>query len=157
MTVYGIEGKLYYCTAGIGGTPTWVLAPNLKNVTLTIAGKEVDLTTRANNGLAAVGVSVKDLAIEADMPLDPTDTDYLAFESAFINKSILGLAVMSGVVTAVGSRGPWVDCLVTKFDRDEQAEGAMDIKLTFKPTKSANPWQWKIITAPEEGGGEGGA
>jgi len=148
---YGIEGKLFYCAAGIGGTPTWIEAAHLKNVSAAIDGKEVDLTTRANGGFEATGVALLSAAIEADMPHDPTDADYIALETAFFAKSTIGVAVMSGAIAAAGSRGLWADCLVTKFQREESADGAQEIKLTLKPTRSANPPSWHIIassTAP---------
>jgi hypothetical protein len=33
----GLDAKLYFCAAGIGGTPTWTLLGNVKNLTLNLA------------------------------------------------------------------------------------------------------------------------
>jgi hypothetical protein len=143
---FGIDGKLYYSTAGIGATPTWVELSGVKNVTLNVQGKEVDVTTRASGGFAAADISLMDAAVEFEMPLDPTDTGYIALETAFFARSLVGMAVMSGGVAAAGSRGLWADCKITQFNREESLEDAMIVKVTAKPTHSANPPQWKVVT-----------
>ena len=67
-------------------------------------------------------------------------------ETAFFARSLIGMAVMSGGVTTAKSRGLWADCKITKFDREESLESEMVIKATAKPTHSANPPQWKVIS-----------
>jgi len=60
----GLEAKLYFCVAGIGGTPTWVELTNVKNVTLNLQKGEADVTTRANNGWKATAGTLKEEAGE---------------------------------------------------------------------------------------------
>ena len=144
---FGIDGKLYFATGGIGGTPAWSELSGVKNVTLNVQGKEVDVTTRANGGFAAADISLMDAAIEFEMPLDPTDTGYQALETAFFARSLLGMAVMSGGITVAGSRGLWADCKITQFNREESLEDAMVVKVTAKPTHSANAPQWKVVAS----------
>jgi predicted secreted protein len=143
---FGIDGKLYYCVAGIGGTPTWTELSGVKNVTLNVQGKEVDVTTRASAGFALADIALMDASIEFDLPLDPADTGYQAVETAFFARSLVGLAVMSGGVTVAGSRGLWADCKITQFNREESLEDAMIVKVTAKPTHSANAPLWKIVS-----------
>jgi hypothetical protein len=156
MTIrFGVEGKLYYCAAGIGGTPAWVLYKGVKNVTNPNSLKEVDVTTRANAGYEATDGRIKQTHVEFEAPLDPADPNYIAFETAYINNSIIGVADMTGasgdVDTATpptmgsASRGLWADCKVTQFDREETIEGAMIIKITCKPTYSVNAPIYKIM------------
>jgi len=73
---FGIDGKLYYCAAGIGGTPTWTELSGVKNVTLNVQGKEVDVTTRASAGFALADIALMDASIEFDLPLDPDDAGF---------------------------------------------------------------------------------
>jgi len=42
MVRFGIDAKLYFCAAGIGGTPTWTELTNVKNVTLSLTKGEAD-------------------------------------------------------------------------------------------------------------------
>jgi hypothetical protein len=142
---FGIDGKLYYCIAGIGDTPEWVELSGVKNVTLNVQGKEVDVSTRANAGFTATDIALMDASIEFEMPLDHDDAGYQAMETAFFARSMVGMACMSGDITAAKSRGLWAECKITKFDREESLEDQMMIKLTAKPTYSANPPQWKVI------------
>jgi hypothetical protein len=39
---------LYYCVAGIGGSPTWIELTNVKNVSLSMTKGEADVTTQGN-------------------------------------------------------------------------------------------------------------
>jgi hypothetical protein len=143
----GFEAKLFYCGTGIGGTPTWTEAQGVKDCTLTVQGKEVDISTRRGNGFQATGVGLIDAGIEFDMPMNPSDPAFQAFETAFFSRNTIGLAAMSGPMTTINSRGLWADCVITKFDRDENLEGAQVVKVTAKPTDSANAPQWKVIGA----------
>ena len=38
---FGLDAKLYYCVAGIGGAPTWTELSNVKNVTLNLQTDEL--------------------------------------------------------------------------------------------------------------------
>lgn len=144
---FGIDGKLYFCAAGIGGTPTWTELSGVKNVTLNVQGKEVDVTTRASGGFALADIALMDASIEFEMPLDPADTGYQAVETAFFGRALVGMAVMSGGIITPGSRGLWADCKILQFNREESLEDAMVMKVTAKPTHSANVPQWKVIAA----------
>ena len=60
MVKLGLDAKLYFCAAGIGGTPTWTELTNVKNVTLNLQKGEADVTTRANNGWKATAGTLKE-------------------------------------------------------------------------------------------------
>ena len=46
---------------------------------------------------------------------------------------------MDGAVATAGSQGLWADCQVLEFTRDEPIDDVMSVKVTVKPTYSANP------------------
>ena len=141
----GLDAKLYYCAAGIGGTPTWSELTNVKNVSLSLQKGEADVTTRANNGWKATAATLKEGSIEFEMVWDTEDAGFTAIKDAYFNNSIIGLAVMDGPIATEGSQGLWADCHITDFSRDEPLEDAITVKVTAKPTYSANPPQWKTI------------
>jgi hypothetical protein len=144
MTVkYGNEAKLYYSVAGIAN-PNWVEADTIKSASCNVEGKEVDLTCRAD-AFDTAGIARMAATIEGEMNLDPADAHYVAMETAYMAKNPIGIACMSGGIAVQGSRGLWADCLITKFDRDESADGAQTIKLTLKPTRSATAAAWHIV------------
>jgi hypothetical protein len=141
----GLDAKLYYCVAGIGGTPTWTLLGNVKNVTLNLQKGEADVTTRANNGWKATAATLKEGSIEFEMVWDPADTGFTAIKDAYFNNTLIGMAAMDGAVATTGSQGLWADCAITDFTRDEPLEDAISVKVTAKPTYSANAPIWKTI------------
>lgn len=141
----GLDAKLYFSAAGIGGLPTWTLLSNVKNVTLGLQKGEADVTTRANGGWKATAATLKEGTIEFAMVWDTSDAGFTAIKDAYFSNTTIGLAVMDGDVTASGSQGLWADCHIMDFSREEPLEEAIMVKVTAKPTYSANPPIWKTI------------
>ena len=141
----GLDAKLHYSVAGIGGTPTWVLLGNVKNVTLNLQKGEADVTTRANQGWRATAGTLKEGTIEFEMVWDTADAGFTAIKNAYFNNTLIGLAAMDGDITTNGNQGLWADCSIVDFSRDEPLEDAISVKVTAKPTYSANAPIWKTI------------
>jgi len=141
----GLDGKLYYCAAGIGGTPTWTEVTAARDVTCTFSKGEADVTTRGGGGWKAVIGTIKDASIEFELVYDDADAAVQAILDAFLAGSILGLAVAKGDITQNGTRAFMADCAVLKFDEKEPLENAITISVTAKPTYSANQPQFKTI------------
>jgi len=142
----GMDAKLYYCAAGIGGTPTWTELTNVKNATLTTEKGEADVTTRANNGWKATMGTLKDGSVEFEMIWDTEDDGFTAIQTAFFANTVLGIAVMDGDIETAGNQGLWADMAVLNFSREEPLEEAITVKVTLKPGYSANAPQWKTIS-----------
>src|SRR5512146_2031330 len=109
MVKLGLDAKLYYCAAGIGGTPEWTELTNVKNVTLSLQKGEADVTTRANNGWKATAGTLKEGSIEFEMVWDTEDAGFTAIQTAYFTNGTIGLAAMDGDVETVGSQGLWAD------------------------------------------------
>ena len=144
----GMEAKLYYCAAGIGGTPTWTELANVKNVTLGLQKGEADVTTRANNGWKASVGTLKEGNIEFEMVWDTEDAGFEAVSAAYFGDTAIGIAAMDGDITEAGRQGLWADMAVIDFSREEPLEEALSVKVTLRPTYSANPPQWKTVANP---------
>jgi len=134
----GIDGKLYYCAAGIGGTPEWTEVTAAKDVTCTINKGEADVSTRGGGGWKATIGTIKDASIEFELVYDDADAAVQAILDAFLAGSILGLAVAKGDITQNGTKVFMADCAVLKFDEKQPLENAITISVTAKPTYSAN-------------------
>jgi hypothetical protein len=143
----GSEAKLYFCAAGIGSTPTWTEISNAKNVTLDLKSGEADVTTRANNGWKATLATLKEASIDFEMVWNTGDAGFTALKNAWLAKSVIGLAAMDGDITTAGNQGLVADCQVTGFTRDEPLDGPITVKVTAKPTYSANAPQWLEVAA----------
>ena len=145
MIRLGLEAKLYFCVAGIGGYPQWTELDNVKNVTLNLQKGEADVTTRANNGWKALKGTLKEGSVEWEMVWDTQDAGFTAIQNAYFNDTLIGMAVMDGDIATNGTQGLWADCDIMDFSRDEPLEEAISVKVTAKPTYSANPPIWKKV------------
>lgn len=141
----GQDCKLYYCAAGIGGTPVWLELGNVRQVTTNMQKGETDVTTRGNNGWKASVGTLKEASIEFEMVWDPGNAGFTAIQTAYMNNTAIGIAAMDGPIATSGSQGLWADCSVINFTRDEPLEGAVTAKVTLKPTYSANAANWHTI------------
>lgn len=139
----GLDARLYFCVAGIGGTPTWTELTNVKNVTLNLQKGEADVTTRANNGWRATAGTLKEGSIEFEMVWDTVDAGFTAIQNAYFNNTLIGIAAMDGAIATAGSQGLWADCAIMDFSREEPLEDALSVKVTAKPTYSVNAPIWK--------------
>lgn len=142
----GQDCKIYYCVAGIGGTPEWSELGNVREVNTNCQKGEADVTTRGNNGWKATAGTTKDASIDFEMVWDPGNAGFTAIQTAFMANSTIGIAAMDGPIATAGSQGLWADCAVTNFSRQEPLEGAVTVKVTVKPTYSANAPIWKTIS-----------
>jgi hypothetical protein len=148
MTVkYGFDAKLYYCAAGIGGTPSWIEITNVKNLRENQSVTKVDLSTRAGLGRKAEGVGLIGKSYTFDMVWNPSvDTAQAALRAAFYARTLVGFAVMDGTITTAGSTGDWFDGLVTGFSKDEALDVEQTVSVEIAPTYSANAPVVKTIT-----------
>jgi len=139
----GIDAKLYFCAAGIGGTPTWTEINNVKNVTLDLKRAEADVTTRASGGWKATAPAMRQCTCEFEMVWNPSDSGFTAVKSAFLAGTLLEVAVLTGAKDAVGSQGPKGSFCITKFDRKESLEEAVTVAVTAKLSEFD---EWVSIT-----------
>jgi hypothetical protein len=139
--------KLYYCLAGIGGTPTWVEIVEAENVTITPNFSESEVTTRGAGGVKQTEPVELDLTIEFNMPYVRGSTRFLALQAAAFGRSLIGIAAMSGDIAVAGSEGIWSDMKIFGMPFEEPIDKTVDLKITLKPCYSANPTAWNTIAA----------
>ena len=146
--VIGLNAKLYYDPAGVGGG-TWTELTNVRDVTLNLEKSEADVTTRANNGWRAMAALLKDGSVEWEMVWDTADAGFTAIKDAYFNNSLIGLAIMDGDITTPGSQGLQANFEVMSFSRSEPLEDALKVNVTVKPGYSpSTPPEWVTISTP---------
>ena len=143
----GWEAKLYYCAAGIGGTPTWTEITTVKGVRMNSSMGEVDLTVRACGGCKMTEPTLDDIILDFELPYDTSVTPVDVLEDAYFGRTLVGFAVMDGGVAVAGSRGRWFDGKLFKWERNEGEDGIITVAVTIKPCYSTNVPQWKEISA----------
>jgi hypothetical protein len=143
--LFGVDAHLYYCAAGIGGTPSWTEFTGVKDVEVKFGVKKVDITRRSSGGIATAGYAINEMSVTATIPLDPTSSVYQALRLARMNKTPIGIAAMTQLVTTTGSEGPWFDALITEWNIGQKLEDAQMVSITFDPTNTGNTPLWKVV------------
>ena len=64
-------------------------------------------------------------------------------QTACSDNSLIGLAAIGADIDI--SQGLWADCMNIDFSREGPLEEARTVKVTAKPTYSANPPVWKKV------------
>ena len=128
----GLDAKIYFCAAGIGGTPTWTELTNVKNVTLNLQKGEADVTTRANSGWKGIAPTLRECTATFSMVWKPGDAGFDKIKSAYLSGEAVEGAFLSGDREDSGSEGPRASWSVTGFDRNEELEQAITVDVTMK-------------------------
>jgi hypothetical protein len=139
--------KLYYCLAGIGGTPTWVEIKEAENVTITPSFSESEVTTRGAGGVKQTEPVELDLTVEFNMPYVPGSVHFLALQGAAFARSVIGIAAMSDDITNDGAEGLVSDMKIFGMPFEEPIDKTVDLKITLKPCYSANQTEWQTTAA----------
>ena len=144
----GLDCKLYYNAAGnenpiVPGN--WTELTNCKDVTVNLEASEADLTTRANGGWRATAAALKDGSIEFEMVWDTTDAGFTAIQTAFNNRSNIGILALDGGVAVSGSQGLAADMAVVSFTRNEPMEEGVTVSVTLKPGYTSVPPFWHTV------------
>ena len=130
-TVLGLEAKLFYATDV--ATANWAELTNVKNVTLGLEKEEADVTTRANSGWRATRGTLKNATVEFEMVWKTTDDGFTAIKDAWLNNTVIGLAILDG---NSGGQGFQADFNITGFSRNEELTEALTVSVTAKPSAS---------------------
>ena len=141
----GDDMKLYYCAAGIGGTPVWTELAIVRDVKLNQSKGEADVTTRASGGWKQTVGTLKDAGIEFEVVWDTANAGFQAVMDAYFDDTLIGLAVTDGPIDESGTQVFRADCAVLKFDRNEPLENAVTVSVAAKPTYSANPPVFEVV------------
>lgn len=136
----GMNARLYYKAGGQGGTGSWTVLNNVRDLTLNLETGEADVTTRANNGWRATVATLREASVEFEMVWDTDDAGFDAIRLAFLANSIIGLQILDDAYpTGQGLQG---DFMITGFSRNEALEEALTVSVTAKAAYSATPPTW---------------
>ena len=120
---------------------------NVRDVTLNLEEGEADVTTRANNGWRATEPTLKEASIEFEMVYDPGDTGFTKFLGAWLNRTVLAVAILDGAKDTVGTMGLWADFKVTSFTKSEPLEEGQTVSVTIKPAYSTVAPEWVKVSS----------
>ena len=152
----GYECQLYYDATRLGAVGglsssesavdgSWTELTLVKDLAVPLTKAEADVTTRKNAGWKATRGGLKDGGITFDLLWDPTDADegagagVTAVREAFINNTLIPLAVMDGDIASNDQEGFVANFEITGFERAEPLEESVTIAVTAKP-RSNHEW-----------------
>lgn len=129
--VRGKDFKLYRNSDDpYDNTPTWVLVPNVRDLTRNLEKSLADASVRGTTFRQQVG-TMKDLSLDFQMVYDPTDTALIAYETAFHSDANIETLILDGSIATVGSKGLRFQAQITKFSVNEALEdvGLVDVTM----------------------------
>ncbi len=129
----GKDAKVYQGTAG-AQLASLTEVSNVKDVTLNLGAGEADVTTRANGGWKGTAASLKECAVEFEMPAKVGDTGLAAVRDAYLAGSQIRLAVLTGDRETAGSEGPMGEFSIVGFNRKEPLEEGVMYEVSAKLT-----------------------
>ena len=148
----GMDAVLYFQREGTreawpdtGVPPNLEEVDNVRNLTANLDHAEADATTRGNNGWRATEPTLKEASIDFNIVFDADDSFFRAVRNAWLNKTKLALAVLSGAADATGTEGLWADFKVSSFKKNEELEDVQSVDVTVKPAYSAVPPEWVTV------------
>ncbi len=120
------------------GSPTWVVIPNIQDVTRQSARAKGDVSTRGFDFKQWV-MGQKDVAITFKLVLVRAEAGYTALKTAHDNGTPIQLAVLDGAATTVGATGLNADWHVDEFSEGEPLDDGIkiDVKLCMAKTVNA--------------------
>lgn len=136
----GWEAKLYYMVGGQAGGGSWVELTNARDVTVTPADDEVEVTTRRSAGTKEFVQGLRDITIEGEMINDSTDPGFVAFKNAWLNRQVIGIRALD----VANGQGPQFDAIIPTFSRGEPLGDVQTISFTIRPTRSTVVQSWYV-------------
>jgi hypothetical protein len=143
----GYNRKLYRETGGTFGSPTWNLVDNVKDVTAVFPKDQLEASTRASSKLKEYEPGRGDFSITGMIRVKEDDTDFTAFETAWLADSELDLMILDGANDVTGSRGYRMKMKLFSFDEDSADDGVLFRSFELKPCISSDAKQTVVVTA----------
>ena len=144
--VLGLNHKLYYQSTGpraawpgTGAAPNLVLISNARDVSFGGDAAAADVSTRGGGKFRQQVATLSDAEVEFEMIYDTADTAFTFLRAAWIAGTVFGLAVLDGLAATVGTKGLWMDAVVSGFKWNQELEEAGKVEITVVNTYSAVP------------------
>lgn len=137
----GMNAKIYQGPADTALGSLTEMA-NVKDVTLGLSASEADVTSRANSGWKAIAAALREASVEFAMVWKTGDAGFTAVKDAFLNSTVLELAVLDQPRATSGAQGLKGNFAITAFNREEPLEGPIMVSVTAKMTKFAS---WVVV------------
>lgn len=146
---FGIDAIVYYDADGAANDDFDELECLAGDVQVSIEIVEQNTTTRkqGRSGWKTSGGKMKNASIELPLIVDHADLGFIAMETAFFGEDNIGLMILDGPDTTVGSRGLKADFRILSWVPDFTEDGQQMVRATVKPARSATDPEWHIVAS----------
>lgn len=118
---------------------TWTLMTNITNVELSMQRDRADVTTRAASGWKAEKPTLATMEVTFDMMYDPTDSDFAAFQTAFLSNTDIDMAFADGAIATTGTKYISGTFGIAEFSRNEPLAEGVTYSVTMVASDPTNP------------------
>ena len=132
----GLTGRLYY-NSGTHGSPTWVNVPITRDVTLGLDSTKADASSRTQ-GWKLNLQGLKAGPLEWEMILDPQNPAYTYFRDAYMNATVVDMAVATGAIAGPALEYFRGDFIIFGFSRKEPLDNTAMVDVKADLAYSAN-------------------
>lgn len=138
MAMYvGLDAKLYRNT-GTYASPVWNEIDTVRELTVGLEKTKAEATARLSRWRRH-GVGLKAAPITMQILDDPEHDDYLTLRNAWLNDTVLDLAIATGAITASGTEYFRADYHIFSFQRGQPLEemATIDIEADLAVTNNS--------------------
>ncbi len=137
VTVPGKDCLVYRSSGASFGSPTWVVIPNIQDLTRSDSRAEANVTGKGDD-IGTIDVAYRNIEVTFKIVAVRADSGFAALVAAYAARSPIQLLVLNGPVATVGAKGINADWHITKFDEGQPLDGALTYDVAMKPAKTAN-------------------
>ena len=112
--------------------------PLVRDVTLSLNGTVIDVTSRNDYGWAKNIQGLRSWSANVTLVDDPSDAAYIVLKNAFLNGTVLGFAILSALTGSSSAYGLQGNAVVTSFERAEPMDGAQMMSMTLTGSRAAH-------------------
>ncbi|MFM7842917.1 MAG: hypothetical protein ACKPEY_01635 [Planctomycetota bacterium] len=132
--IAGFECKLYYNSANVGSTPTWVEIKNAKDVSHPDSVEAIEASARYSKSKRYIA-GMFDGSIEFGYQyIRGTDAVFTAPQNHYLNHEPIAVAAADNDIAVAGTTYGRDWYVVTKFERSEELGGTRTYNVTLQPT-----------------------
>lgn len=144
MAIYvGLDAKLYRNT-GTYASPVWNEIDIASDVTLSLEKTKAEATAR-NSKWKRHAVGLKSASLSIKILADTGQEDYLALRNAYMNDTVLDLAIASGPITTSGTEYFRADFHIFTFPIGQPLEEIGTVEIEADLAVTANAPQFVVV------------
>lgn len=139
----GGDNKLYRNT-GTYGTPTWDLVDIVRDLTLNMTKGRASCASRQSRFHGKKG-ALKEITLDFDLLTDAAVADYDIIRDAWMNDTVIDVAVANGLIATTGTKYFRMDVEIFDFNEGQPLQEATTTAVQAELAYSSNTPAWATV------------